>query len=251
MSDRIGSDFRYNPVTRKGRKLARAMFTPAGVMATIGLVVAGIALPIPAAFVAGAGVVGFVTSAVLHLRDPKLAASMVAPEFDRQLGALDPQHLPLMINALEARDRLEQAMETWQGGENEGLMARVTETLRKMYDSVVWLQRADGFLATVDERRLMDRLAQLPGGQVRDEMEAQVQEVAGIRKRRDEVVSRVLATTTGIDTLAVKAHSIALTSSGPDQTVDEVRQLREELNDYSRGLEEIEVHLKQALPQIS
>jgi len=64
------------------------------------------------------------------------------------------------------------------------------------------------------------------------------------------VLSRIVATTTGIDTLAVKAHSLALTTSDPDQTIDEVRQLRAELNAYAEGLEEIEEHLQRALPEI-
>jgi hypothetical protein len=250
MSDRIGSVFRYSPVTRKSRRLLRAMFSPAGVLATMGLVGAGLLLGVPAAFIAGAGVVGFATSALLHLRDPKLAAAMVAPEFDRELTALDAEHLPLMLSALQARDRLEQAMETWQGGENEGLMARVTETLRRLYDSVMWVQKADQFLATVDERRLSGRLRDLPAGPVREEMETQIGEVLNIRSRRDEVVSRIMATTTGVDTLAVKAHSIALTSAGPDQTIDEVRRLREELTAYTAGLAEVQEHLRQVLPEI-
>jgi hypothetical protein len=250
MTDRFGSVFRYNRVTRKSRRLLRAMFTPAGVLATAGLVGGGLLLGIPVAFIAGAGAVGFMTSALLHLRDPKLAAAMVAPEFDRELNALDADHLPLMVQALEARDRLEQAMESWEGGENEGLMARVTETLRRMFDSVIWVQRADRFLTTVDERRLVGRLNNLPAGPVREEMEAQVEEVTGIRRRRDEVLSRILATTTGIDTLAVKAHSIALRSAGPDETIDEVRRLRDELSAYTAGLEEVEEHLRQILPEV-
>jgi hypothetical protein len=201
--------------------------------------------------VAGAAVVGFVASALMHLRDPKLAASMVAPEFDRDLSRLSADHLPLMVAGLEARDRLENAMESWAGGENEGMMARVTETLRKLYDSVLWVQRADEFLTTVDERRLLARLHELPTGPLREEMEAQVREVSNIRQRREEAVSRIVATNTGIDTLAVKAHSIALTSTGPDRTTDEVAALRAELNAYARGLEEVEEHLQEALPQIS
>lgn len=250
MTDKMGSVFRYHPATRKSRRLLRAMFTPAGVLATVGLVGGGLVLGIPVVFIAGAGVVGFFASAVLHLRDPKLAAAMVAPEFDRELGVLDAEHLPLMVEALEAQDRLEQAVESWEGGENEGLMARVTETLRRMYDSVMWVQKADRFLSTVDERRLSARLANLPVGPVREEMEAQVGEVSGIRTRRDDVLSRILATTTGIDTLAVKAHSIALRSTGPDETIDEVRRLREELNAYTAGLEEVEEHLRQAVPDV-
>jgi hypothetical protein len=227
------------------------MFSPAGVVATAGLIGGGLALGLAPPFVAGAAVVGFVASALMHLRDPKLAASMVAPEFDRDLSRLSADHLPLMVAGLEARDRLENAMESWAGGENEGMMARVTETLRKLYDSVLWVQRADEFLTTVDERRLLARLRELPTGPLREEMEAQVREVSNIRQRREEAVSRIVATNTGIDTLAVKAHSIALTSTGPDRTTDEVAALRAELNAYARGLEEVEEHLQEALPQIS
>lgn len=246
----MGSVFKYNPVARRGSKLLRAMFTPAGVVAAAGLVGGGLALGIAVPFVAGAAAVGFVVSAVLHLRDPKLQAALVAPEFDRDLSRLDSNHRPLMINGLEARDRLESAINEWQGGENEGLMARVTETLRKIYDSVLWVQRADHFLASVDQRRLLDRLRTLPAGPVREEMEAQAHEVGEIQNRREEVVARIIATTTGIDTLAVKAHSLALTTSDPDQTIDEVRQLRAELNAYAEGLEEIEEHLQQVVPEI-
>ena len=246
----MGSVFRYNPVTRKKPKLLRAMFTPAGVVAAAGLVGGGLALGIAVPFVAGAAAVGFVVSAVLHLRDPKLQAAMVAPEFDRDLSRLDSNHRPLMVNGLEARDRLESAINEWQGGDNEGLMARVTETLRKMYDSVLWVQRADQFLGSVDQRQLLERLRSLPAGPVREEIEAQAHEVGEIQNRREEVVSRIIATTTGIDTLAVKAHSIALTTSDPDQTIDEVRQLRAELNAYAEGLEEIEEHLQQVVPEI-
>lgn len=244
----MGSVFKYNPLARKGSKLLRAMITPSGVLATTGLVAGGLALGISVPFVAGAAAVGFVVSALLHLRDPKLAAAMVAPEFDRDLSRLDPAHRPLMLHGLEARDRLESAINEWQGGENEGLMARVTETLRKIYDSVLWLQRADHFLASVDQRRLLERIRSLPEGPVREEMTAQAQEVHNIQERRDEVISRIIATTTGIDTLAVKAHSLALTTSDPDQTIDEVRQLRAELNAYAEGLDEIDEHLQQVVP---
>lgn len=245
----MGSVFKYNPLARKGSKLIRAMITPSGVLATTGLVAGGLALGISVPFVAGAAAVGFVVSALLHLRDPKLQAAMVAPEFDRDLSRLDTDYRPLMLQGLEARDRLESAINDWQGGENEGLMARVTETLRKIYDSVLWLQRADHFLASVDQRQLLERLRSLPEGPVREEMAAQAQEVRNIQERRDEVFSRIIATTTGIDTLAVKAHSLALTTSDPDQTIDEVRQLRAELNAYAEGLEEIDEHLQQVVPE--
>ena len=68
--------------------------TPPGVLAAGGLVGAGVLLGVPAIVIAGAGLIGFVTSALLHLRDPKLAAQMVAPEFDRDLSALDSSSSP-------------------------------------------------------------------------------------------------------------------------------------------------------------
>lgn len=250
MPDRWNSVFRYNPTSRRGQRLLRSMLSPAGVVATGGLVAMGLLLGIPVAFIAGAGVVGFVTSAVLHLRDPKLAARMVAPEFDRDLSALDAQHLPLMVAGLEARDRLEHAIDSWSGSENEGLLTRVTETLRRMYDTVLWLQRADRFLGSVDEKRIAGRLSNLGPGPVRDELEAQLVEVSSIRQRREEVAGRILATTTGIDTLALKAHSLALNTSGPGEPTDEIRSLREELNAYTKGLEEVEIHLREVLPQV-
>ncbi len=250
MPDRWSSVFRYRPATRKSQRLLRSMFSPAGVVATGGLIGAGLLLGIPAAFIAGAGLVGFATSAILHLRDPRLAARMVAPEFDRDLSALDSEHLTLMVAALEARDRLEQAVDTWSGGENEGLLARVTDTLRRLYDTVLWLQRADRFLSSVDDKSLSVRLSSLDPGPVREELEAQLNEVTGIRQRRDEVAGRILATTTGIDTLALKAHSLALNTSGPGEPTDEIRSLREELNAYTEGLTEVEHHLRQVLPQV-
>ena len=53
--DRLGSVFRYNPVTRRSQRLLRAMFRPAGVVATVGLVGAGLVLGIPVAFIAEPG----------------------------------------------------------------------------------------------------------------------------------------------------------------------------------------------------
>ena len=152
------SVFRYRPSVRKGSRLVKASLSPGGLLATAGLVGAGLLLGLPAAFVAAAGVAGFLTSAILHLRDPKLAAAMLAPEFDRDLSALDQDHLPLMLGALEARDRLDGAISVWEGAEMEGVKTRVTQTCRRMYDSVLWLQRADQFLGSVDEDALVAAL---------------------------------------------------------------------------------------------
>ncbi|HEY7703699.1 MAG TPA: hypothetical protein VID03_02595 [Acidimicrobiia bacterium] len=242
------SVFRYRPTVRKGSRLMKASLSPGGIAATAGLVGAGLLLGLPAVFVAGAGVVGFLTSAVLHLRDPKLAASLMAPEFDRDLSALDQEHLPLMLGALQARDRLDLAISDWQGAEMEGVKTRVTQTCRRMYDSVLWLQRADQFLGSVDEDALVRRLYAASPGPVKDELEAQRDELQKIRKRRDEAADRIGTITTGIDTLAVKANAIALDTSDPDEPVEEVRSLRKELDAFTAGLDEVDQHLAELVP---
>jgi hypothetical protein len=239
----------YHPTVRRGRKLARATLSPTGLVVGGFLAGLGLFLGIPLGFVAGAAVAAWGTSVVLHLRDPRLVADLLAPDFDRDLGALDTRHRPLMVAALEARDRLEQAMGSFPGGsEYGGMHARVTETLRRMYDSVVWVQRASRFLAAVDEKALSTRLRSIPAGRVREELEEQLEEVARVRARRDETMARIAATTAGIDTLAVKVNTIALDASSPEQPLDELHALREELDAYDAGLSELEQHLREALP---
>jgi hypothetical protein len=61
-------------------------------------------------------------------------------------------------------------------------------------------------------------------------------------------MARIAATTAGIDTLAVKVNTIALDASSPEQPLDELRALREELDAYDAGLSELEQHLREALP---
>jgi hypothetical protein len=249
MSDRMPSVFRYRPSVRRGKRLIRATLSPAGLVTGGVLAGVGLVTGIPAGFVIGAALASWLTSVVLHLRDPKLAAEMLAPDFDRDLTRLDQQHRPMMVSALQARDRLEEAMGSFpSGSEFGGMHARVTETLRRLYDSVIWIQRASRFLASVDERSLQTRFQALATGPVKDELGAQLAEVGRVRQRREETLARVAATVTGIDTLAVKAHSISLDASTPDQPIDEVRALREELDAYDAGLEELERHLREALP---
>jgi limonene-1,2-epoxide hydrolase len=135
------------------------------------------------------------------------------------------------------------------GSEYGGMHARVTETLRRMYDSVVWVQRASRFLGAVSEKDLEARIRAVGTTRVKEELQAQLEEVGRVRQRRDDTMARITATATGIDTLAVKVQSIALDAASPDQGVDEVRALREELDAYDAGLAELEQHLREILPE--
>jgi hypothetical protein len=242
----------YHPTVRRGRKLARATLSPSGLASGAFLAGLGLLIGVPTVFVAAAALAAWFTSVALHMRDPKLVADLLAPDFDRDLGALDARHLPLMLNALEARDRLEQAMGSFPGGsEYGGMHARVTETLRRMYDSVVWVQRASRFLGSVSEKDLEARIRGAGTTRVKEELSEQLEEVGRVRQRRDDTLARIAATATGIDTLAVKVQSIGLDAASPDQGVDEVRALRQELDAYDAGLAELEQHLREILPESS
>jgi hypothetical protein len=178
---------------------------------------------------------------------------MLAPEFDRDLSALDDQHLPAMVAALSARDRFEAAVADMPDREDfAGMKARVTEVLHRLYDSVVWTQRADGFLTSVDEASLVGRLHDLPpSSPLAAELAEQVAEIDGVRQRRKETAARITAGITGIETLALKMGSLALgAADSPIEAMPaaEVRALREELDAYAGGLEEIEQDLRRVLP---
>ncbi len=244
---------RWNPRMRRGALLAKATLSPAGIvsggaLAALGLV-AGIALP----WVVGAGVTAWLTSVVLHLRDPKLVSSLLAPQFDRDLGVLDAEHLRYMTAALRARDRFESAVGDLPDRDDfGGMRTRVTEALRRLYDSVVWSQRAAVFLRSVDEERLRMRLGSLPAGSpVAEELAEQLEEVESIGGRRDETLARISATITGIETLGVKMASFALGSTAPGGLAshsEEVRRLREDLDSYVDALAEVERSLHRELP---
>jgi hypothetical protein len=233
--------------------LARATLSPAGIvsggiMAGIGLAI-GVGLP----WVLGAAAAAWLTSIVLHLRDPGLVSRLLAPEFDRDLSALDEEHLRYMTNALAARDRFEAAAADLPDRDDfGGMRARVTEALRRLYDSVVWAQRAARFLESVNEDALRDRLVVLPrSSPIAEELREQLEEVDSIGDRRRETLARISATITGIETMAVKMASFALGSSAPgwDRTsAAEVRRMREELDSYVDALAEVEEQLPRELP---
>nr|MCU0281426.1 hypothetical protein [Acidimicrobiia bacterium] len=73
LSDR----FRWNPRVRKGALLARATLSPWGLAAGGGLAGIGLATGIGLPFVIAAGAVAWLTSVVLHLRDPVLVRSLM------------------------------------------------------------------------------------------------------------------------------------------------------------------------------
>ena len=72
------------PPGSPGRILAKATVSPAGLvtgaaLAALGLLTGVVTLP----WAIGAGVAAWITSVILHLRDPKLVGSLLAPQFDR------------------------------------------------------------------------------------------------------------------------------------------------------------------------
>lgn len=244
---------RHDPRVRRGEILARATLSPAGLVSGAALAGLGLAVGIGWPFVAGAALAAWGTSAWLHLRDPKLASRLLEPQFERDLGVLDRDHRPLMTAALVARDRFEQSVaEVPDSGDFAGMRARVTEAVNRLYDSVVWAQRADRFLLSVDQDGLRQRLSSLPpGSSVAEELQEQLEEVNAVAARRSETLAKVHATTTGIETLAVKTASWALGSTAPGTVVtplEDVRRLRQELDGYVEGLAEVEAELRRTLP---
>lgn len=239
--------FRWDPRVRRGALIARATLSPWGLVAGGALAAAGVALGIGIPFVVAAGVGAWVTSVVLHLRDPDLVSSLLEPQFDRDLSVLDTEHLGYMTAALAARDRFEAAVSDLPGREQfGGMRVRVTEALRRMYDSVVWTQRADRFLAAVDAGSLERRLQAARGSAVADELREQLDEIEHIRGRREETVSQLAATVAGIETLAVKMGGLALDTAAPGRfgvSGAEVRRLRQELDAYVDALAEVEATL--------
>jgi hypothetical protein len=245
---------RYDSRVRRGKLLAKATTSPAGLVAGGVLAAIGLATPLTWPWVAGAAVGAWLTSVVLHLRDPKLVSSLLAPDFDRDLRALDVEHRRYMVAGLQARDRFEQTVAGLPDAEDfVGMKVRVNDALERLYDSLVWAQRAAGFLRAVDPASIRERArAAGPGTRLSQELEAQLEEVDEVERRRNEILSRSAATVTGIETLSVKVGTLALESSAPGAEmdhVDDVRQLRSELDGYLEGLEEIQDALKTLPPQ--
>lgn len=244
---------RHDKRVRRGTLLAKATTSPAGLVTGGVLAAVGLATGIAWPWVVGSALAAWVTSVVLHLRDPRLVSALLAPDFDRDLGALDQDHRRSMLSGLEARERFEAAVESLHDSENfAGMKVRVNDALERLYDSLLWAQRAADFLRVVDPSSVRDRIrAAGPGTRLAQELEAQLEEVGDIERRRNEILARSAATVTGIETLAVKVGSLALESSAPGELghADDVRQLRSELDGYLEGLEEIQDALHTLPPQ--
>lgn len=245
---------KWDPRVRRGRILLRATLSPGGLLAAGILAVVGLVTGISVPWIVAAGLVAWGTSTVLRLRDPALVSSLVAPQFDRDLGALRGEERVLMVAGLQARDRLEQAAHEVPGDEFSGLRVRVDAALERMYDSLVWSQRASEFLAATDVEEMRRRmLAEPRSSPIAEELSAQIDEVSDVDRQRQEVLGRCSATVTGIETLAVKMGSLALdlTAPGVAGHTEEVRSMRRDLDSHVAGLEEIESHLGTLPPQPS
>jgi len=244
---------RHDKRVRRGKLLAKATTSPAGLVSGGLLAAVGLASGIAWPWVAGSALAAWLTSVVLHLRDPKLVSALLAPDFDRDVGALDQEHRRYMLSGLEARGRFESAVASLSDSEDfAGMKVRVNDALERLYDSLMWAQRAADFLRSFDPSSIRNRArAAGPGTRLAQELEAQLEEVDDIEQRRNETLARSAATVTGIETLAVKVGSLALDSSAPGELghVDDVRQLRSELDGYLAGLEEIQDVLQTLPPQ--
>jgi hypothetical protein len=132
-----------------------------------------------------------------------------------------------------------------------GMKVRINDALGRLYDSLVWSQRAAAFLRAVSPDTLRQRIRGAgPGTRVGQELEAQLSEVEDVERKRAETLTRSMATVTGIETLAVKVGSLALESSAPGELghADDIAQLRQELDGYLEGLEEIQATLRTLPP---
>jgi hypothetical protein len=244
---------RHDKRVRRGKLLAKATTSPAGLVTGGALAAIGLATGVAWPWVAGSAVAAWLTSVVLHLRDPKLVSALLAPDFDRNLGALDQEHRRYMLAGLEARGRFEATVDSMSDSENfAGMKVRVNDALERLYDSLMWAQRAADFLRVVDPSSIRSRArAAGPGTRMAQELEAQLEEVEDVEQRRNEILSRSSTTVTGIETLAVKVGSLALESSVPGELdhADDVSQLKSELDGYLAGLEEIQDALQTLPPQ--
>lgn len=246
---------RHDARVRRGKLLARATTSPSGIVAGGILAGAGLLIGIGLPWVAGAALLAWGTSVVLHLRDPRLVSALLAPDFERDLGRLDGEHRRYVLAGLHARERFEQAVDGLPDAEGfSGMKVRVNDALERLYDSVLWAQRAADFLRVAQADSIRDRIrAAGPGTRLAEELEHQLEEVADVERKRAETLARSTATVTGIETLAVKVGSLALDATAPGELghADDISQLRSELDGYLEGLEEIQETLRTLPPSIA
>ena len=235
---------RHDPRVRRGRILAKATLSPAGLVTGGALAAVGLAAGIGAPWVIAAAAGAWLTSVVLHLRDPKLVGALVAPDFQKDLGQLSGDYRRSMVAGLDARARFEDAVRQLDEDDDEslgsddfgGMRVRIINALDRLYDSLLWAQRAGGFLASVDPNHLQRRLLDLPrDSPIARELQAQLDEAKEV----------------GVETLAIKVGSLALDVSAPGHHdhIDDIGVMRRELDGYLQGLEEIQEALDILPPQ--
>lgn len=248
---------RFDPRVRRASTFARATLSPTGIVVGAGIAGVGLALGIGLPWVIGAGLVAWGTSAWTKFKDPAFVGALVGPEFSRNLSALEPEYRKVMVSGLEAKEHFEEAVAGLPEQEADdfgGMRYRIISSLEKMYDSLLWAQRAGSFLRRARPERLRDRMDGLASDSiiVRD-LRAQLEEITEISQRRDETLARSTATITGIETLAVKVGSMALDLASPgesQETTDDIRAMQAELDSYLTGLDEIQAALQTLPPQV-
>lgn len=242
---------RHDPRVRRGRIVAKATLSPAGVVTGGALAGIGIAAGIGLPWVIAAAVGAWLTSVVLHLRDPRLIGALVAPDFGKDISKLEGEYRRSMVAGLDARARFEAAAAQLDEDEDEslgsddfgGMRVRIINALDRLYDSLLWAQRAGAFLASVNPNGLQQRLLDLPkNSPIARELEAQLDEAKEVDRKRREILARSSTTITGIETLAIKVGSLALDVSAPGRGdhLDDIGAMRQELDGYLQGLEEIQ-----------
>ena len=226
-------------------------------MVGAGIAAVGIALGIGLPWVIGAGVVAWGTSAWTKFKDPTFVGALVGPEFSRNLSALEPEYRKVMVSGLEAKEHFEEAVSHLPDQEADdfgGMRYRIISSLEKMYDSLMWAQRAGAFLRRARPDRLQARMEGLAEDSiVARDLRDQLDEITEIDRRRTETLARSTATITGIETLAVKVGSLALDISSPGEThgtQDDIRAMQAELDSYLTGLDEIQAALQTLPPQV-
>lgn len=248
---------KYDPRVRRASTFARATLSPTGLVVGAGIAWIGLALGIGLPWVIGAGLVAWATSAWTKFKDPTFVGALVGPEFSRNISALEPDYRKIMLSGLEAKEHFEVAVAGLPEREADdfgGMRYRIISSLEKMYDSLLWAQRAGGFLRRARPERLRDRMEGLaPDSIIVRDLRDQLSEIEEIAQRRDETLAKSTATITGIETLAVKVGSMALDLASPgqsDATTDDIRAMQAELDSYLVGLDEIQAALQTLPPQV-
>ena len=239
------------PHRRRGT-LLRAFLSPAVVAFPAVVAAVGLWAGWSIALTLGIAVGAWIVAGSVRLRGPTMMSGLLAPGFGRDVSKLDQDHRRYLMAGFAARDRFEEAISEF-GLEEEfgGMRHRIDEALTRLYDSLMWAQRAVRFVREADRPALERRLAAAaPGTAIAEELSAQLEEIEGVRARRRAVLDRAAATVAGLETLATKMSTVALQTGSPDARghADEVAALRDELDAYVAALAEIEAEWRRLPP---